>query len=84
MQRLFDLLLMLSVGVALPVSIFAQEITLFIYGEAYTDSARVLALHIWTGVFVIIKSAATLWLLTQGLEKYSYYQNFVAVIINIL
>jgi O-antigen/teichoic acid export membrane protein len=79
-QRLFDLLVVLAVAIAVPVSIFSKEITLLIYGEAYLDSAAVLGLHVCASIFVFIKAASSQWLVIHQLQKYVYYQNLVAIL----
>lgn len=84
MQRLFDLLVVLAVVIALPVAIFSQQITVLIYGEAYQDSANVLALHICAAIFVFMKAASSQWLVIHELQKYAYYQNFIAIVINVI
>jgi O-antigen/teichoic acid export membrane protein len=83
MQRLFDLMVVLSVTIALPVSIFSEQIITVIYGNAYEDSAAVLAIHIWTGLFVFLKAASSNWLVVNHLQVFSLYRNIAAVAINI-
>jgi O-antigen/teichoic acid export membrane protein len=82
-QRLFDLLVVLALAIAVPVSIFSKEITLLIYGEAYLDSAVVLGLHVSAAIFVFSKAASTQWLIIHQLQKYTYYQNLIAILTTI-
>lgn len=83
MQRLFDLLIVLSMALAIPVTLFNDKIVTLIYGNAYKDSAMVLAIHIWTALFVFLKSASGNWLIINNLQIFSLYRNIAAVIINI-
>jgi O-antigen/teichoic acid export membrane protein len=83
MQRLFDLLIVLSVALAIPVSIFSEQIIALIYGKAYEDSAIVLAIHIWTALFVFLKAASGNWLVINHLQIFSLYRNIAAVVINV-
>lgn len=83
MQRLFDLLIVLSVALAIPVSVFSDQIIALIYGKAYEDSAIVLAIHIWTALFVFLKAASGNWLVINHLQIFSLYRNIAAVVINV-
>jgi O-antigen/teichoic acid export membrane protein len=83
MQRLFDLLIILSVMLAIPVSIFSEQIIALIYGKAYEDSAIVLAIHIWTALFVFLKAASANWLVINHMQIFSLYRNILAVVINV-
>lgn len=83
MQRLFDLLIVISVMLAIPVTLFSDKIVMLIYGNAYEDSAMVLAIHIWTALFIFLKAASGNWLIINHLQIFSLYRNIVAVILNI-
>ncbi len=84
MQRLFDLLVILSILIAIPVSIFSVKIVDLIYGNAYADSAVVLAIHIWTGLFIFFKAASGNWLVINHLQIFSLYRNLLAIVINVV
>lgn len=83
MQRLFNLLVVLSVALAIPVTLFSEQIIALIYGKAYEDSAIVLAIHIWTALFVFLKAASANWLVINHLQIFSLYRNILAVVINV-
>jgi PST family polysaccharide transporter len=69
--------------IILPVSIFSNEIIGLIYGAKYTGSGVVLSIHIWSGVFVFLGIAKSVWIITEGLSKYALFISVVGAIINI-
>jgi O-antigen/teichoic acid export membrane protein len=84
MQRLLDLLVMMAILTTIPVFIFSDELTQVIYGKAYIDSARVLAFLAISTVFVFMRLAAIQWLIVNNLQNIVYYQNGLAIMLNIL
>ncbi|MGQ9850772.1 MAG: flippase [Aggregatilineaceae bacterium] len=59
-QRLLNLMVLLSYGVAIPTTILAPFIIRFFYGPEFSDAAPMLAILIWAGVWTsmsILRSA---------------------------
>ncbi len=83
MQWLFDIMVVLAVGVALPLSIFAGPLTSFLYGEAYAAAAPVLAIHVWSTVFVFLGVTSSSWLLVENLTAVSFYRTALGAAANI-
>ena len=47
LQRLYDLMVVMSVAVALPMTFLSTSIVTVLFGEAYQAAGAVLAVHIW-------------------------------------
>lgn len=61
-QRLLNLMVLLSYGVALPVTVLARPIVRQFYGAEFDAAAPMLAILIWAGVWIsmgLIRSAVT-------------------------
>lgn len=81
--RFYELMLFVSLLVAVPVSFYADSIIKIIYGEGYADAGQVLALHIWCGVFASLGVASSQWYIIEGLQLLSFARTAVGALINI-
>ncbi len=83
LKRLFELLTIMAVGLALPVSFMSDWIIQILYGENYSAAADVLAIQIWASVFVFSGIASSRWFLVENLQRYSFYRTLAGAVINI-
>src|SRR5690606_27661923 len=67
-QNLFDILFFISFGIAIFVAIFSNYIIHFLYGDQYADAALILAIHIWTAVFVFLGVGSTNFFIIENLQ----------------
>ena len=84
LQQLYDLMVVLSLMVAIPVTFLAGPIIQFLYGSAYEESITVLQIHIWAGPFVFLGVAMSGWLIVEGFGKKSLYRTVLGVCVNVL
>lgn len=83
LQKLYDLMVVLSVVVAIPVTFLAEPIIRSLYGYAYDEAILVLQVHIWTAPFVFLGVAMSTWLISEGFGKKSLYRTIVGATVNI-
>jgi O-antigen/teichoic acid export membrane protein len=83
MQKLYDLMVWLSVTVAIPTTFLADWVIVILYGNDFEASATVLRIYIWAGVFTFLGVASFKWLVTENLQRYSFYVLAIGAIINI-
>jgi len=83
LQQLFSLMVLLSAGIALPVTFMGEWIIDLLFGQAYHPAGQVLVLHIWSGVFVALGVAANGWLIAENLHRIALYRTLVGVVANI-
>ena len=69
LQKLYDMMVLISVAVALPMTFLSTQIITLLFGEAYQDAGTVLAIHIWAGVFVFLGVASGRWFLTENRQR---------------
>jgi O-antigen/teichoic acid export membrane protein len=79
----YALMFWLSVGTALMVTVLSDFIVNFLFGEAYSDAAIVLTIHVWLGVHVAVGSVWSRWLLLENKLHIGMYAHLVASILNI-
>jgi O-antigen/teichoic acid export membrane protein len=75
-QKLFDLLVLISLAMCIPISLFSSEIIIFIFGEQYKMAASILSIHIWSCVFAYLAYAGSRWYIAEDMQK-KYMMNVV-------
>lgn len=88
LKKLFNLLSILAVSVAVPISLSSGWLMDTLYGPGYGESAAILVIHVWTGIFVFSGVAGSRWFIAENLQKYTIYRTLagagVCVLLNIL
>jgi len=83
LQKLYDLMVWMAIAIAVPTLFLAKYVVALLYGVEYIQSAGVLVIHIWAGVFVFLGVAAGKWFVAENLQLYSFYRTLSGAIINI-
>lgn len=84
LKNLYDLLIFISLPVAVFVSFFANDIIHLLYGNAFEGAGQMLAIHIWSGVFVFLGSASSQYLLAEGYTMISFQRTTLGALINVI
>lgn len=84
LQKLYDLLVWLSVAIALPITFLATWVIRVLYGDAFLSAAGVLSIHIWAGVFLGLGVASGRWFLCENMQKEAFYRTFLGGICNVV
>jgi len=84
LQKLYDLMVWISVAIALPMTFLSNWVVNLLYGSQYNQAGSVLMIHIWTGVFVFLGVASSKWFVTENLQIYSFYRTFAGAVLNII
>lgn len=82
--NLYDLLVIISLPIAIFVGFFGSDITHLVYGEKYNGAGPMLSIHIWSGIFVFFGVASSQYLLAEGYTMISFIRTAAGAIINIL
>ncbi len=83
LQKLFDVLFFLSVGIALFVTFSSDLIISILYGDQYADASIILSIHIWTAVFVFFGTASSNFYILENLQVKSFKRTAIGAVINI-
>jgi len=83
LQQLFDLMVWLSIAVALPMTFLSGPIISTLFGAAYAEAGPVLAIHIWAAVFVFLGLASGKWFIAEGRQILHLQRTLVGAVINI-
>ena len=84
LQKLYDLMLLVALGLAIPMSFFSDWLVTLLYGDDYFQSGAVLAIHIWTGIFVFLGVVNSKFLLVEGLMKFMLFVALSCSVFNLL
>ena len=77
-------MVLISFGVAIPITFLSDWLITFLFGEAYLASADVLTIHIWSGAFVALGIASSNWLISEDLQKLSMLRTSLGAVVNII
>lgn len=79
--RLFSGLALLT---CIPTALLATFIVQQLYGTAYSETATVLAIHVFTNLFISLGAAQGLWLVNEGKSWLSLYKTVIGAAICII
>jgi PST family polysaccharide transporter len=83
LQKLFDLMVVISVGLALPTTFLSTSIVTLLFGEAYRDAGIILSIHIWAAVFVFLGVASSQWIIAEGRQVLSLQRSVIGAFVNV-
>lgn len=83
LQRLYNLMVWLSLGIALPMTFISNQLVILLFGESFSDSGTVLAIHAWTTVFVFLGTASGKAYLAEGRQILSLQRSLIGAIMNV-
>lgn len=83
-QNLYDILIGFSILVAITVTILAPKIIRVLYGNNFSDASTILSIQIWAGVFVTMGVARGPWIISEGLQKYTYQYIGLAMMVSLI
>jgi O-antigen/teichoic acid export membrane protein len=83
-QRLYDLMAWLGIGVAAAVTVLAEYLVPMLYGAAYAEAARILEVQIWAGIAVSMSFVHSRWLLAEGLQRYGLLYTVAGAVVNVM
>lgn len=82
-QDLYDLMVWFSVSFAIVITLTAPLIYKLLKPE-YADAAPILAVHVWSGVFVFLGTANGQYMIAENFNKMTFYRTGVGALINII
>jgi PST family polysaccharide transporter len=83
-QKLFDIVFLISIAIAIGVTIFSDRIIDVLYGDQYKDAADVLTVHIWASVFVFLGVAGTNFFIIENLQIKTFQRTALGAVLNII
>jgi O-antigen/teichoic acid export membrane protein len=84
LQKLFDIMVVISLCVAIPMTFMATSIVTFIYGVGYAESGQLLALHTWASIFVFLGVAGSQWFIAENKQVLHLKRTILGAVVNII
>lgn len=83
-QQLLSFLALVSIGIAVFITLFANVIVGVLYGGQYSGVAQILVIHIWSGVFVFLGVGIGNWFVLHGLQRLLLYKTIAGAVLNVV
>lgn len=83
-SRLFTLMWWLTLPLCIVIAFSAAFLTTILYGNAYSKSANVLAIHVFANVPVALGVAQSKWIVNEGRNVLSLYKTLLGAGSNVL
>jgi O-antigen/teichoic acid export membrane protein len=84
LQQLYDLIVFISVGIALVLTLCSGLVVSLLFGEAYGSAGNVLSLYVWSTVFVFLGVANGKWIVSENLQMFRMFSIVIAGIMNVI
>jgi polysaccharide transporter, PST family len=82
--QLLSLMTCMSLAIALPMTFLSDKIIMVMFGSGYAEAGPILAVHIWTSLFVFMGLATSPWFIAEGLNHVSLGKTLFGAILNII
>ncbi len=83
MQQIYNLMVFMGYGVGIVTTLFAAPVVTLLFGAEYQQSAQILTMYIWSGVFVNIAMGKSAYLKAMNYTKIQFASTAFGAIINI-
>lgn len=83
MENLFSAMFVGGLGIAIFMTLFGPMIIEYAYGPEYSPAKDVIVVHIWGILFAYLGSVAGKWLLTENLQRFTFYRTILGAIANV-
>jgi PST family polysaccharide transporter len=84
LAKLFKLVSIIALAIAVPMTFFSNYATKLLYGNAYAGAGPILAVHIWSALFVFLGVAQGPWNIIEGLTKLALLRTSLGAVSNIV
>lgn len=78
------IMVILALALAIPMTFCADWVVELLYGNRYHGAGMVLALHIWSALFVFLGVASHQWFVTENLQRYVLFRTLCGALVNIM
>jgi polysaccharide transporter, PST family len=84
LQKVFDIMAVISFAFVLPLFFFSNPIISGLYGSQYAEAGGILAIYVLSGIFVFIGHVREYWVTVDNVTRFSLYSTTLGAIVNIL
>ncbi|EKV00157.1 membrane protein involved in the export of O-antigen and teichoic acid [Leptolyngbya sp. PCC 7375] len=84
LQQLLDFLFTIALIFSILINLVSDELILLTFGPTYIDSAGILSIHIWAGLFIFMRAAFSKWILMENELTLSLMTQGLGGVVNII
>lgn len=84
LKNLYLLMFLLSVVIALPISLLSKQLMFWIFGTEYISAAGVLSIYVWAGVGVFLGTAVNQYLMSENMLRTIFILNILTMATNVV
>jgi len=84
LKQLYAFIFWFGVLVSLFITLFSNIIIKYLYGQQYMEAALPLIILIWSSIFSLLGTARNIWIVSEGVNKYTKYYFLIGVFANFL
>jgi len=84
LQWLYDLMVWMSVGIAIPTTLLSTWVVVLVFGPDYAAAGNILSLYIWSGVFIFLGVANGKWIISENLQRFRMISLIISGVMNIV
>lgn len=83
-QRVYNLIVLLAFAITIPGAILATPVVTLLFGPHYAPAGSILAVHIWSLVFVFLGVAQSTWDVNEGQLHFGMLRTVAGAVINVV
>jgi O-antigen/teichoic acid export membrane protein len=83
LQQLHDLLVIITLAVAVPMTFLSTWVVVGLFGHEFAAAGPVLAIHIWSAVFVSLSIASGKWFIIENRQILTFQRAIVGAGVNV-
>lgn len=83
LKNLYLLMFLLSVVIALPISLLSKQLMFWMFGGEYISAASVLSIYVWAGVGVFLGTAVNQYLMSENMLRTIFILNILTMTTNV-
>lgn len=83
LQCLYDFMVIVSIIIVLPMTYMATPLVVMLFGKAYEEAGSVLAIHLWSSVFVFLGVASSRWFVAENRQALALQRTLLGALTNI-
>lgn len=83
-KQLLRLMVLLSSAIAIPMSFLSGTVIAILFGSGYAEAGPILAIHVWSSLFVFMGVATGPWFIAEGLTMFSLRRTLIGAITNVV
>jgi len=84
LQKLYDLMVWLAIGIAFPIMLLSNNIIKLLFGIQYQEAAGVLQIYVWAGVFIFLSVVNDHYLITENYTIIAFLRTSITAVFNVI